>query len=449
MDTISWINLIDPISAKGLNWTGKLTAISQEHVLLDHCTFDERQKFSEKFEVAFLQDRTHVLKGDFNKKQDGQYLVHLSSDDSRNQLSDLLGLLRKSQHIYLCHKKDVESTDRFTGFSRVKFIPQAFPEMNWEDCDTSSEFLGAKFDLPILITGMTGGIQKGAMINETLAQAAVKHNIPMGIGSQRVALENSEYESIFKLKDKFPRLFLIGNLGAAQIAGPSGLERCLRAVDMVQANALAIHVNVLQELVQVEGDRSFRGLLHSIGELCKKLPVPVLIKEVGSGMDPNTANRLVNLGVAAIDVGGKGGTSWPYIEGLRSKNAETKRLADCYRDWGIPTAYSLSALNLRQLGVPLIATGGIRDGLTVARACGLGAQMVGVGLPLLRAALSSSAACDTVLDNFANELRVCMLATGSRTLASLKKKLCLSDPFEDSIGQLIQSYQGEHGCGNE
>ena len=146
----------------------------------------------------------------------------------------------------------------------------------------------------------------------------------------------------------------------------------------------------------------------------------------------------MNLGVAAIDVGGKGGTSWPYIEGLRSKNLETKQLADCYRDWGIPTAYSLSALNLENLGIPLIATGGIRDGLTVAKACGLGASMVGVGLPLLRAALNSFEATERVLANFANELKVCMLATGSHNVGSLQEKLCLADPYENSIEKLLQ-----------
>ncbi|MFK7824014.1 MAG: type 2 isopentenyl-diphosphate Delta-isomerase [Oligoflexales bacterium] len=445
MESISWVNLMEPVQVTGENWTGNIIAISQEHLLVDQCTRGNTQSFSESFEVAFLPDKTHPLFGEFSLQQTSEYLVHINSIEGKLQLADLLGLLRKSQHIDLCDKQDVESLDRFTGFSQLNFMPQTLPEMDWEDCDTSSLFLGHKFDLPILITGMTGGIQKGAMINETLAETAVKFNIPMGIGSQRIALENPEHESIFKLKDKFPELFLIGNLGAAQIIGSEGLERCKRAVEMVQANVLAIHINVLQELVQVEGDRNFRGLLHSIGELCRKLPVPVLIKEVGSGVDPITATRLVNLGVCAIDVGGKGGTSWPYIEGLRSKNAETKRLADCYRDWGIPTAYSLSALSLKKLGIPLIATGGIRDGLTVAKACALGANMVGVGLPLLRAALNSVAATEVILENYANELKVCMLATGSRTLTDLQEKLCLANPCEESLKQFIQMQAQNRG----
>ena len=446
LENISWVSLAEPVHVMGKNWTGKLTAISQEHVLVDQCSRFEDQSFSESFEVVFLKNRNHPLFGEFSQQEPNEYLVHINSREGKQQLADLLGLLRKSQHIDLCHKQDVEALDRFTGFSRVNFMPQTLPELNWDDCDTSTRFLGTRFNLPILITGMTGGIQKGAMINETLAEAAVKYSIPMGIGSQRIALENPEHESIFRLKDKFPELFLIGNLGAAQIIGSKGLERCLRAVDMVRADALAIHINVLQELVQVEGDRSFRGLVQSIGELCRKLPVPVIIKEVGSGVDPITATRLVNLGVSAIDVGGKGGTSWPYIEGLRSKSIDTKRLADCYRDWGIPTAYSLSALSLKKLGIPLIATGGIRDGLTVAKACALGATMVGVGLPLLRAALDSLEATEKVLENFANELRVCMLATGSGSLRSLRQKLCLSNPCEDSLKQFIEGQAFDTGC---
>lgn len=437
MENISWVNLREPISVNGLNWTGKLTAISQEYLLLEQCTLEKVDSFSEHFDIPFLSHKTHSLFGKFNKQRAGHYLVHISSKEQQFELADLLGLLRKSQHIEICHTQDVEAIDRFTGFSRVKFIPQALPEMSWEDCDPSTNFLGKNFKLPILITGMTGGVQKGAQINETLAHVAVKYNIPMGIGSQRIALENPEHEAIFRLKDKFPQLFLIGNLGAAQIIGPDGLDRCLRAVDMVEADAFAIHVNVMQELIQVEGDRNFRGLFDSIEQICQSLPVPVVIKEVGSGMDRATAERLVNLGVAAIDVGGKGGTSWPYIEGLRSKDAATRHIAECYRDWGIPTAYSLGDLRLAGLPIPLIATGGIRDGLTVAKACALGASMVGVGLPLLRAALDSFSATEQVIENFSRELKVCMLATGSRSLQALSSKLCLSDPYESSLEQLV------------
>ena len=301
-------------------------------------------------------------------------------EQSLSSLHDLLGQVRKDQHIEICRSLDVESSDKFTGFSEVQFIPEAIPELDFEDLDTSCELFERKFDLPILITGMTGGIEKGVDINRRLAVAAQEFNIPMGVGSQRVALENPSYASIFDVKKHAPNVFLIGNLGFAQLRNDNYLDLCRRAIDMIDADALAIHVNVIQEAVQMEGDRHFKGVLDKLAHICNDIETPVIIKEVGSGIAPNSIQRLAELGISGVDIGGRGGTSWGYIEGLRSNNEETKALANTFRDWGIPTAYALVAARSNQNKLPLIATGGVRDGLTVA-AVALGANFAGIGLP--------------------------------------------------------------------
>ncbi|MGE0173641.1 MAG: type 2 isopentenyl-diphosphate Delta-isomerase [Oligoflexales bacterium] len=345
-------------------------------------------------------------------------------------LQDLLTYVRKQQHIAICRDQDVEASDKFTGFSDYSFVPEALPELNWSDIDTSTRFLGRRFDLPLLITGMTGGIEQGEELNKRLARCAVAFGIPMGVGSQRIGLENPKHAKIFQLKLHSPDLFLIGNIGLSQILRTDAADLCQKAVDMIEADALAVHVNVLQEIVQVEGDRSFRGALLSIEEICRRLPVPVIVKEVGSGIGPDTAAKLFECGVSAVDVGGRGGTSWGYIEGKRSVSESTKLLADQFRDWGIPTAYALRASAQRFPDREFVATGGVRDGLTVAKAVALGARTVGIGLPLLRAALRSEEELAEVMDRLKKGLQIAMIATGCSRLEQLKTRLCLGKPFE-------------------
>lgn len=367
-------------------------------------------------------------------------------------LQDLLGQIRKEQHIELCRTADVESRDRFTGFDRLSFVCYALSELDRSDLDTTTSFLGKVFAAPLLITGMTGGIEKGMVINRNLASAAARLGIPMGIGSQRIALENPEYAKIFDVKRYEPDVFLIGNLGGAQVRSADAVDQYLRAVDMIQADAMAIHLNVVQECVQVEGDRKFSGLLKGIAAIRRHSPVPVIVKEVGCGIDPISARRLVESGVDAIDVGGRGGTSWGYIEGLRSPSSMTHQLGEVFRDWGIPTAYSLAIIREQFPDLPLIATGGIRDGLTVAKACALGAQFTGIGLPLMRAALVSDEAVYETLIGFLRGVEVTMMATGSRTLAQLSERLCLGQPLESEFNNYVNqlSAQGKQpGCANK
>jgi isopentenyl-diphosphate delta-isomerase len=325
---------------------------------------------------------------------------------------DLLHVVRKGQHIAICAQEDVEHTARSHGFDTISLPVVALPEKSWEDVSTDVNFCNKTFAAPILITGMTGGVARAAIINERLAHAAVKHNVPMGVGSQRMALENPAYNSIFKLKDRFPTLFLIGNLGIGQLRHASYLDDCQRAVDMISADAMAIHVNVLQELIQVEGDRDFRGLIERIGNIAEALKVPVIVKEVGAGLDSMTAKKLWDVGIRHFDIGGSGGTSWAHIEGLRSSDAMIKRRGAIFRDWGIPTATALTQVRAALPKASLIATGGIRDGLTALKATVVGANMVGIGLPLMRAALDHVDGPEQLLGSIITEYKIAKFCSG-------------------------------------
>ena len=375
--------------------------------------------------IAASDDRTFQLTASIVAARpllaEGMILAHARAvgPDALAVLSNLLTMVRKAQHIDICATTDVEAKDRFTGFSEVLVRARALPELALDDLDTRTTFLGRTFPLPLMITGMTGGVARGTEINLRLAAAAAHFGIPMGVGSQRIALEHPEHAAIFRVKRATPTLFLIGNLGIGQLKASTALDQCRRAVDMIEADALAIHVNVLQEAIQVEGDRDFRGLIDAIAHVARRLSVPLLVKEVGVGIDPISAKRLAEAGVRAIDVGGKGGTSWSFIEGARSSSPVTAAVADTFRDFGIPTAVGLKALSSALPGLDLAATGGIRDGLTVAKAVGLGAKLAGIGLPLFRAALSGDEAPFTVLETFAKGLRTAMIVSGARTLKDL------------------------------
>jgi isopentenyl-diphosphate delta-isomerase len=272
----------------------------------------------------------------------------------------------------------------------------------------------------------------------------------MGVGSQRIALEKSEYASIFRVKPFAPKVFLIGNIGMAQLLNSDALDQCQRAVDMIEADALAIHFNLVQEFIQVEGDRRFKGLLNQLEHICQKLSVPVVAKEVGCGMDARSAQRLRELGISAIDIGGRGGTSWALIEGLRSPSPLVQGLGDTFRNWGIPTAYSLHHVHRAMPEFPVIATGGIRDGYMVAKAVALGARFAGIGLPLLRAALESEDGPVEVLQTYRKGLELAMLASGCQRLADLSSRIQLGRPLEEEFLQsLTQTGEGFRPVGRD
>ena len=420
---------------------GVLVEMAPDRVRLELARGSER--LSGRVEVAVMlpeHDEKFCLVGDVMNTLDSQ-VQDLVVEGADGHLFDLMGQVRKVQHIEICAHQNVEASDIYTGFSELSFVPEALPEFNFSNLDTSIEFLGRRFNAPILITGMTGGIERGAEINNRLALAAQEFGIPMGVGSQRVALENKAYCDIFDVKKTAPDIFLIGNIGGAQLLQGNPVDLCRQAVEMVGADALAIHLNVLQECLQVEGDRDFSGMLEAIGEVAADLGVPVMVKEVGCGISPATAAKLWQVGVHAIDVGGKGGTSWGYIEGLRSSSEETKELAQLFRDWGVPTAYTLAAL--KKAGAPgeLVATGGIRDGLMIAKAVALGAKACGVGLPLMRAALKGEDEPKLVLKSLLRGLQVTMMASGASDLNQLSSKLCWGRPQASDFREYVNGFQ--------
>ena len=363
------------------------------------------------------------------------FKLNLETSDPEQQakLHDLLATLRKEQHIDLCLTQDVESKARQTGFEDVFLRPRALPELSWKDCDTRVSFLGHSFALPLMITGMTGGVARAEMINIRLAKAAARLKIPMGVGSQRLALENPEHAGIFAIRDRVPDVFLIANVGIAQLGRSLTPDKCRDAVKMIGAQALAIHVNVLQEAVQVEGDLDFTGRLDAVARVVDAVSVPVIVKEVGCGLDVTTARALRSMGVKALDVGGVGGTSWGWIEGLRSGDPVRTRVGEAFRDWGLPTAVALRALTEAFPDLEISATGGIRDGLSVAKAVALGARTVGVGLPLFRAALISEEGPAEELEFFSRGLRTAMLCSGSATLNDLKTRVATGETFRAKL----------------
>jgi isopentenyl-diphosphate delta-isomerase len=383
--------------------------------------------------VHFDEQKQFILTGQLGAGPSKTYELLVEDPEGRERLFDLMGLVRKGQHIAICATMDVEASDRYTGFNDVTLRPMALPELAWDDLNTNVSFLGQTFPLPLLITGMTGGLSQGAEINKRLARVAQHYGIPMGVGSQRVALENPDHAGIFTVKSFAPKLFLIGNVGIAQIGSEDAVEKCRRAVDMIEADALAIHVNVLQEVVQVEGDKDFRNIFDSINRVVRNLDVPVIVKEVGCGIDVETARRLVETGVAAIDCGGKGGTSWSLIEGARAKSQVTQQVGLTFRDWGIPTAFSVATVHQAIPSLPLIATGGIRDGLTVAKAVALGASSCGIGLPIFKAALESEEAPFSIIETFTQGLRTAMICSGARDLSALHTRLMFKRPFREGL----------------
>jgi isopentenyl-diphosphate delta-isomerase len=328
---------------------------------------------------------------------------------------------RKSDHIRINLEEDVNFRQLTTGLERYHFLHQMLPEIELAQVDTSVFFLGKQLKAPLLISSMTGGTEQAQQINRTLAQAAAATGIAMGLGSQRAALENPAIAPTFQVRAVAPDIVLLANLGAVQLNYGYTVEHCQRAVDMIEADALILHFNSIQEAVQPEGNTNFSNLLLKVEQVCRKLPVPVIAKEVGWGFAEDSVRRLVEAGVAAIDVAGSGGTSWSQVEMYRAKSEVRRRVAATFVDWGIPTAESI--LNARRAAphLPIIASGGIRNGLEVAKCIALGATLAGMAGPFLKAAVKSVQAVLEEIEIATTELQVAMFGIGVDSLAKLQK----------------------------
>ena len=328
---------------------------------------------------------------------------------------------RKVDHIRINLDQNVQFPRLTTGLEKYRFMHQAVPELSLADIDTSVELFGKSLDSPILISSMTGGTEMAQNINRNLAAAAQKHNIAMGLGSQRAAIENAALASTYAIRAAAPDIMLFANLGAVQFNYGYGIEECRRAVDMVAADALILHFNVLQEAVQAEGDINFSGLLGKIETVCRRLTVPVIAKEVGWGFSQANARDLANAGVAAIDVAGSGGTSWSEVEYHRAPTTLDARVARSFADWGIPTADAIQYACAAAPALPIFASGGLRDGIDIAKSLALGAALAGLAGPFLQAASESVESVDLLIQELQAQLRIAMLCTASQNIEQLRQ----------------------------
>lgn len=331
---------------------------------------------------------------------------------------------RKAEHIRVCLEEDVQCRST-TGLERYRFRHCCLPELNWEDIDLSVSFCNKTLRAPLLISSMTGGTEQAQVINQRLARAAQRYGLAMGVGSQRVAVENPAVQSTFAVRSLAPDIVLLANLGAVQLNYDYGIDECRRVVDWLEADALILHINPLQEAVQTRGDTHFRGLLPKIEQLCRQLPVPVIAKEVGNGISGAIAQRLIDSGVAAIDVAGAGGTSWAKVESERATDAKQRRLGQTFANWGIPTAQCITDIRAIAPTIPLIASGGLRNGLDAATAIALGADLAGLAFPFLQAAAQSDEAVDELADALIAELTTVLFCTGTVNLPQLKSTAVL------------------------
>ncbi len=338
---------------------------------------------------------------------------------NKSYVQDQQTIQRKHDHILISLEQDVVH-ERPTGLEQYHFTHCALPELNLGDVDPSLTFLGHKLRAPLLISSMTGGTAQAEQLNLRLAQAAQAAGIAMGLGSLRAALETPQLADTYRVRSCAPDILLLANLGAVQLNYGYGVSDCQRAVELVEANGLILHLNPLQEALQPEGDTRWAGLLTKIESVCRALPVPVIAKEVGWGISAQTARQLADAGVAAIDVSGAGGTSWSQVEMHRADDEISRRVAALFRGWGIPTIESLLAVRQAAPHLPLIASGGVRDGLDVAKSVALGASLAGLATPFLQAANISTQAVSVLIEELICTLRIAMFSVGAQDIAALQ-----------------------------
>lgn len=328
---------------------------------------------------------------------------------------------RKKQHLDIVLDGRGASSGVETGFKSIRFEHVALPELDMSTIDISAKFLGRVLSAPFLVSSMTGGAEQAREINHNIAIACEAIGIAFAVGSQRVALEtNSDWGMNSELRRLAPSVPILANIGAAQLNTGYGVDQARRAVEMIEADALIVHLNPLQEAVQPEGDRNWCGLTEKIGLLNKTLHVPLIVKEVGSSVSPTIARKLASLGINIVDVAGAGGTSWAAVEAQRATNASEAAIASAFVDWGQPTAFAIAAIREALPDLFIIGSGGVRDGVDAAKAIRMGADLVGQAASVLHSATSSPEAVADHFEVMSAQLRIACFCTGSSNLADLR-----------------------------
>jgi len=327
---------------------------------------------------------------------------------------------RKAEHLRLNLEEEVQFREVTTGLEQYRFQHQALPEIDPDAIDLSTTFLGKPLRYPFLISSVTGGFREAQRLNLNLARAAQACGIGMGVGSQRAAIDDWSLAETFQVRPVAPDILLMANLGAVQLNYGYTVDHCRLAVEMLQADALILHLNPLQEALQPEGDRNFSGLLSKIEVVCRVLEVPVVVKEVGAGLSGKVVRQLANAGVAAVDVAGAGGTSWSRVEMYRARTGRDRRVAAQFVDWGIPTAEAIQQARRAAPDLPLVASGGIYTGLEAAKAIALGADVAAMARPFLKSAAISAEAVEEAAEELAQTLRITMFCIGAPDLTALK-----------------------------
>ena len=347
-----------------------------------------------------------------------EQVVQLSGDASTAR--------RKGEHIRICLQEAVDGEGIATGLERYRFRHNALPELSFDEISLETEWLGLKLGAPFLVSSMTGGTDEAGAINRRLAEAAEHQGWAIGLGSMRAVIEQEELAASFHIRSEAPTVPVIANLGAVQLNYGFGVESCRKAVDIAEANALVLHLNSMQEVFQPEGNTDFSGLLPRIEEVCRSLDVPVGVKEVGWGIDAETAASLSSAGISFIDVAGAGGTSWSQVEKHRSSNPLQKLAAEAFAGWGLPTADSIREVRDRLPHMMVIASGGLKNGVDAAKSFVLGADLAGFGKILLPRAANGSSnriSVEQLIEQFQRiefELRTVMFGIGAADIRALK-----------------------------
>ncbi len=330
---------------------------------------------------------------------------------------------RKKEHLKICLEQDVQFKHKTNGFENYDFIHCALPEMDMKEISTETRFLRKDLSFPLMISAMTGGSENALAINKKLAEICQETRTGLGLGSQRQLLENKTHLKSYSIvREVAPDALVFGNIGAVQIAEASDFNAIQRMVDIIQADAMVVHLNPLQEAVQPEGESQFKGILNAIHDLTTHLSCPVIAKEVGCGISQNVARQLKNAGVYAIDIAGAGGTSWAGIESFRNENAQ---IAQIFWDWGIPTALSLETCN-KIPGLKLIASGGLRSPLELSKALALKADLCGIAYPALKTLIEQDKkGLIELIQMWQHALKICMFLTGTRSIQAFKNQTIL------------------------